>query len=491
MPLSPSTRSSIEALWTRFGVEAAHARQVAGLAMHLFDATREAFGIPGEDRDRLEAACLLHDLGYGIDARRHGEAGARAVMRHGLEGLPAETVRWIAAVIRVHPGALTYRQAEAIVGRVPDARGRLFCAALLRIADSLDGCHLQDASIVSVRMMRRKIRIGVRPGRFAGGAAEAQRRCAQWRDAFPVDIEVRATAGSPPDLLDRSHSINEAMRRLLSFNHRVMVANVGAAREGGTDEALHDLRIAIRRMRTVFRAFRGRLARTSAGRIDEDLRELNRILGIARDLDVWVGIFSGKPVASQFTSHRLWPRFLAHQIEMRRMQQATVRRQLHGAHFAALQLRIARFLRLELPAQAALEPPTPLAGPARRAVAKSLKQALKLGRHRQSESPEKRHRLRIALRRLRYLGAFFEPVLGGSVRRLIRRAHAVERMLGEMRDADLVLGRIVREGPPPPRLLVRQLERLRGADSAALDAAWGRLEEPGLLRDLRRELKKS
>ena len=58
-----------------------------------------------------------------------------------------------------------------------------------------------------------------------------------------------------------------------------------------------------------------------------------------------------------------------------------------------------------------------------------------------------------------------------------------------MRDADLALARIVQEGPTPPRLLVRQLERLRQADSATLESAWGRIEEPPFLLGLHRLLK--
>jgi len=280
------------------------------------------------------------------------------------------------------------------------------------------------------------------------------------------------------------------VRRLLFLHYRTVLANVNGALAGTNDEALHDLRIGLRRMRAVLRAFRRPLARTSAERIDRDLQQLNRVLGLARDLDVWIGFFSTESVSAQFTRHRLWPKFVAHQIELRRLQQATVRRQIHGARFAALQSRIERFLRVELPAAAVGAPPAPLAGLARRALSKSLRRALELGHLRQSRSPEKLHRLRIALRRLRYLGSFFGPVLGRPVHKLSRRTHALERVLGQMRDADLALSRILQEGPTPPRLLVRQLERLRQTDAAALEGAWSRFEDPQFILGLRSLLKR-
>ena len=90
---------------------------------------------------------------------------------------------------------------------------------------------------------------------------------------------------------------------------------------------------------------------------------------------------------------------------------------------------------------------------------------------------------------MRYLGAFFGPALGRPVRKLSRRTHALERLLGEIRDADLALERIRQEGPTPPRLLVRQLERIRQANAATLESAWRRFEDPQFLLGLRRQLK--
>lgn len=490
MPLTSAARLSIEELGAKFGAERLHGHQVADLALKLFDATHVLFGIPGEDRAPLEAACLLHDIGYGADPRRHAEVGADIVRRHGIAGLDRPQVRWIAALIRLHPSSMGFAKARSLVTRLPDSRRALYLAALLRIADALDYSHLQDGVIASVRVTHRRIRVDVRCSQFPGNIEAARQQAALWREAFPVDFDLRLlTGGAKTPLITSSLSFHEAVRRLLFLHYRTMLINVDGALAATGNEPLHDLRIAIRRMRTVFRAFRKLLAKPSWERIDRDLQQLNRTLGIARDLDVWIGFFSNEKVSLQFAGHRLWAGFVAHQLELRRLQQTTVRRQLHGARFNALRVRIGRFLRFELPAAAALASPVPINGPARRAMAKHLRRALELGHLRQSRSPEKLHRLRIALRRVRYLGGFFGGALGRPVRKLSKRTHAIERLLGEMRDADLALSRIQREGPTPPRLLVRQLERLRQTDAAALESAWRRFEDPQFILGLRRELK--
>jgi CHAD domain-containing protein len=490
MPLPAATRLSIEELCARFEVETAHAYHVAALALKLFDATHGFCGVPAEDRIPLEAACLLHDIGFARDPRRHAEVGASLVRREKIAGLDSAQQGRVASLIRLHAAGLPLERARLSVRRAAERPRTLYLAALLRMADALDSCHLQDAVIASVRPTKRHIRVGVRCAHCPANVDAARRQAGLWREALPVGLDFRLLQGGPrPALVGPAVPLPEAIRRLLFLNFRMMVTNVEGALAANSDEALHDMRIAIRRMRTVLRAFRGALAGTSAERIGADLQQLNRTLGIARDLDVWIGFFSGESVSSQFTGHRLWAGFVSHQLELRRLQQTTVRRQLHGARFNALRARITRFLRVELPRLAAAGPEVAITGPARQAVRKSLRRAMELGHLRRSLSPEKLHRLRIALRRVRYLGGFFGPALGRPVRKLARRTHALERVLGEMRDADLALARIRQEGPTPPRLLMRQLDRLRQADSATVANAWGRLEEPAFLLGLHRLLK--
>jgi hypothetical protein len=384
MPLSPTTLSSIDALCAKFENENAHSQQVASLALKLFDATHILFGIPAGDRPVLEAACLLHDIAYAINPRRHAEAGAAIVRAEGVEGFAGDSLASIAVLIRLHASNLTLEAARRLVRRGLDPHRLLYSAALLRIADALDSCHLRDAVIASVQVTKLRIRVGVRCAHFPPSVEAARRQAALWREAFPVDIDFRLLVSREAPLLTRTTPVHEAVRRL---------------------------------------------------------------------------------------------------------QQTTVRRHLHGARFMALRARISRFLRVELPRAGASAPEVPVAGPARQALGKALRRALERGHLRKSRSAAKLHGLRIALRRVRYLGAFFGPALGRPVRKLSRRTHALERLLGEIRDADLALERIRQEGPTPPRLLVRQLERIRQANAATLESAWRRFEDPQFLLGLRRQLK--
>jgi CHAD domain-containing protein len=490
MEQDPSQRRlSVAELCAKYGNEEAHANQVAALALNLFDATHQLVGAPAGDRQLLAAACRLHDIGYSVNPRRHAQMGCKIILQEGLKGFTGARREDIAAAILLHPARRKRDEARAFGKRLRDPRRALRLAAYLRIADGLDYGHLQDTTIIAVRKDQRAIRARIRCGQCPQDIVIARRNSDVWRDAFPTGIRLlraaRKTSHPGPLVTPGLHAC-EAARRLLFLHFRALLADVDGALAAKDSAALHGVRVAIRRMRAVLRVFRKPLAQTSAARIDRDLQKLNLALGEARDLDVLIDYLASEALEGQLGHHPHWGRFVRHQGELRRLQQATVRRHLRGTSFAALQDRVGRFLRLELPRALATMPPGSLAEFGRRALVKGLRRALKLGALRHSHSPTKLHQLRIALRRVRHIGGFFGSVLGPPAAAVVKRGHAVESTLGRIRDVDLALSRIQHEGPAPPRLLIAELVGRRSATEMELSQAWRRLEKPKLLRGLRR-----
>ncbi len=486
------SRLSVAELCAKYGNEDAHANHVTALALQLFDATRGLVGAPAGDRPLLAAACWLHDVGYSVNPRRHAQVSCEIILQEGLKGFTGTQREDIAAAIFLHPARRKSDEARVLVKRLRDPRRALRLAAYLRIADGLDYGHLQDVTIVAIRKNRRTIRASIRGGQCPENIAIARRKADIWRAAFPLDIRLiraaRKTSRPGPPVEPGLH-VCEAARRLLFLHFRALLADVDGALEAKDSAALHGVRVAIRRLRAALRVFRKPLAQTSAARIDRDLQKLNLALSEARDLDVLIDYLAGEALQGRLGRHPRWAKFVSHQGELRRLQQATVRRHLRGASFTALQNRMGRFLRLELPRAIQTVPPGSLAEFGRRALVKSLRRALKLADLRHSHSPTKLHQLRIALRRVRHIGGFFGRVLGPPAGAVVKRVHAVERALGRIRDVDLALSRIQLEGPTPPRLLVGQLVGRRRATEMELSEAWRRLEKPKFLRALRRQLK--
>jgi CHAD domain-containing protein len=264
--------------------------------------------------------------------------------------------------------------------------------------------------------------------------------------------------------------------------------NLDAAVAGETSEPLHDIRVAIRRLRSLLRVFRKHLPDQPRQEIDELLVEISEEIGPVRDLDEWVDFLQSTRVRSITARSRLFPAYVRHHQQRRQLAYATVRRCLRGRHFASQRLKINRLLREELPRLSKIEPPGSLLKFAARQLDKALRRARKHERLRRSTSPEKLHELRIALRKVRYLAEFFAPVLGDSTAKLAKRLHQVERVLGRIHDVDMGMEHLTREGPLPPRALADHLTRQREQSLRELDKVWRRVADPVLRDRVKEEL---
>jgi len=151
-----------------------HAEQVCRLALQLFDELRQPLGLAANDRWLLEAAALLHDVGYHISYEQHHKHSHHLISHATLPGFSAGERRIIAAVARYHSGSLPKAKHEAMEGLdAGDRRTVSRLAALLRTADGLDRSHGQRVSEVRAELRKGRLTLTV------SGRA-------------PLDIEVHA-----------------------------------------------------------------------------------------------------------------------------------------------------------------------------------------------------------------------------------------------------------------------------------------------------------
>jgi CHAD domain-containing protein len=173
---------------------------------------------------------------------------------------------------------------------------------------------------------------------------------------------------------------------------------------GADPEAIHDFRVALRRLRAWLRAFRPYLSDTVRHGPERRLRSLSRLAGRARDLEVQYQWLTG-PRQRRFGPARNAARWLAEEIGR---EQARARRRLAESLFTELPQVTAK-----LTAQlrhyrrdTALEEPSFQAMTV--AMAEALRRATEtlagtLQRVRRPEQVAEAHVARIAIKRLRYL----------------------------------------------------------------------------------------
>jgi exopolyphosphatase/guanosine-5'-triphosphate,3'-diphosphate pyrophosphatase len=142
-------RASVQGLARRCNWNEAHARQVAKLALALFDGTVELHQLGSEDRELLEYAAFLHDIGEHVATTGHHKHGAYLVENGRLRGFSPEEVQLLAALARWHlRGTPTPGDDFSLID---ESRLRKLCA-LLRLADGLDRGRASVVDDIDVRV---------------------------------------------------------------------------------------------------------------------------------------------------------------------------------------------------------------------------------------------------------------------------------------------------------------------------------------------------
>lgn len=146
-------RRHIISLARRCEYPEAHSQQVAKLALRLFDTTVPLHGMGDAEREWLEYAALLHDVGYHINSRQHHKHAYYLITNSDLRGFTADEIEIIANVARYHRRALPHRKHDAWKSLSPPQRKTVEkLSALLRIADGLDRSHFSVVRSFRVKL---------------------------------------------------------------------------------------------------------------------------------------------------------------------------------------------------------------------------------------------------------------------------------------------------------------------------------------------------
>ena len=144
-------RSTIE-LAERCNYDAAHAQHIARLALALFDQTRSLHGMTDREREWLEFAALLHDIGGLISFVRHHRHSYYLIKNGDLRGFQPDEIEVIALVARYHRRGTPKRSHDEYAGLPASLRRAVrLLASILRVAESLDRSHGQVISSLELR----------------------------------------------------------------------------------------------------------------------------------------------------------------------------------------------------------------------------------------------------------------------------------------------------------------------------------------------------
>jgi|GEM_PF-4196795 len=237
-----------------------------------------------------------------------------------------------------------------------------------------------------------------------------------------------ACKGMAPSLtsdVDVHHALAAILRGCLAqwLGNHAGVSQVGAV------DAVHQMRVALRRLRAVLSLFRTVSAPTNDPNLSADLRNLALILGPVRDRDVFLAEIV--PPASHALDDADRTALVAELAEQRQSAWEQAAAIVLGSDHLALVIRLEQWLEQLDTNSAGIK----IGDIAPALLEKRLKRVRRLGRDLENRSADERHELRIALKKLRYslefLGILYDD------RRLSKAlAHLVElqQILGLLND---------------------------------------------------------
>jgi len=144
-------RRSVEELGQRCNYWSDHARQVARLAVALFDNTQPLHRLGQKEREWLEYGALLHDVGVHISYKSHHKHSYYLIQHGDLRGFDRDEVEVISLIARYHRQATPKKSHEGY-GTLPGPLRKTVkvLSSFVRLAEGLDRSHAQIVSDLTV-----------------------------------------------------------------------------------------------------------------------------------------------------------------------------------------------------------------------------------------------------------------------------------------------------------------------------------------------------
>nr|WP_255607653.1 CYTH and CHAD domain-containing protein [Ancylobacter sp. Lp-2] len=268
-----------------------------------------------------------------------------------------------------------------------------------------------------------------------GTQSKAERGYALAFGGHPRAGKAPASGIEPDDIAD------EVIAKTLTTCQRHVMANLMAAQHGRDLEGVHQLRVALRRLRTAISVFGREIPASTLQALVVDARRLASALGPARNWDVFQSTTIAEIEATNlpgidFTDLK------AATAPLRERGYEAARAVLLGPDCTGFLLSLGRVIerrswRNDIGIEALAVLTQPGRDVADRALTRLSRKALKQGQHLRRLAPEARHELRLTLKKLRYAAEFFQPLFGETevAQKYLKRMSRLQNVLGADNDA--------------------------------------------------------
>ena len=442
---------SLTHLLDEYRVDLAHARYVADLALTLHDSLEALQKLPRKVRALTELAALSHNLGMTTNPAKHHLVGRDLFLRQPVADLSDSEQAIVAATIAFHRKKVRPAQEPSFLALKPKQQElALQVAALVRVADGLDYSQSQTTQIIDVDMSPAGLTLLVSGPASAEDAARALAKADLWAKVFAVPLAIQSQTSEtvlPPPVEEESSDLlplwyadggaplaelcrvqlREQLRRLLIAERKVP--------DPADHEAVHELRVATRRLRAVLELSRAVAPAALIGELRKGVRQVARAAAAVRDSDVL--LINLDQLASELGPAGVGLESAIEALQHRRaVAHQSLLTYLASPEHAKLIRKFARFLVLDAKSWNETIHIRDLAGSTLWRGYEALRAypgGAEIGEEMLTDDL-KLHDMRIEAKHLRYSLEIFGEVLGSRFSEVIKPLAEVQEALGELND---------------------------------------------------------
>ncbi len=186
--LTDIRKASIYHLAESCHYEARHAATVRRTVLSLYDQLHALHGLAHSDREYLEAAAILHDIGYHISHSQHHKHSYYLIRHSELMGFTDREIEIVANLARYHRKSHPKSKHEGFPRLSDEDQLRVRkLAALLRVADGLDRRHRDIFASIHCRVEKKTVHVDLGLKHDADSSIElwgADRRSALFEEVY-------------------------------------------------------------------------------------------------------------------------------------------------------------------------------------------------------------------------------------------------------------------------------------------------------------------
>jgi len=156
--------TSLQNICQRYKVLMPHSEHVKNISLKLFDELKIIHGLGTKEREWLEAASLLHDVGFYISADQHHKHSYYLISHCDMPGFTKDEAEIIAQIARYHRKSLPKKKHTSF-WKLSEYRKKviMILGGILRIAEGIDRRQMGVVKDIDVKIELNNIKIFLIP----------------------------------------------------------------------------------------------------------------------------------------------------------------------------------------------------------------------------------------------------------------------------------------------------------------------------------------